>query len=78
MSGDILVVTALVLLLPAIFLVVLLVAPLPLAGLARLAVFCALFLSVAGKGGILNVVNNTGGSSTIANPDKPVTVVSYP
>jgi hypothetical protein len=46
MSGDILVVTALVLLLPAIFLVVLLVAPLPLAGLARLAVFCALFLSV--------------------------------
>ena len=37
-----------------------------------------IFLSVAGKGGILNVVNNTGGSSTIANPDKPVTVVSYP
>jgi hypothetical protein len=31
-----------------------------------------------GKGGILNVVNDTGGSSTIANPDKPVTVVSYP
>ncbi|HEX2910151.1 MAG TPA: adenylyl cyclase [Chloroflexia bacterium] len=31
-----------------------------------------------GKGGILNVVNNTGGSSTIANPDVPVTVVSYP
>ena len=31
-----------------------------------------------GKGGILNVVNNTGGSSTIANPDTPVTVVSYP
>lgn len=31
-----------------------------------------------GKGGILNVVNNTGGSSTIANPDIPVTVVSYP
>jgi hypothetical protein len=32
----------------------------------------------AGKGGILNVVNNTGGPSTIANPDVPVTVVSYP
>jgi hypothetical protein len=32
----------------------------------------------AGKGGILNVVNGTGGSSTIANPDVPVTVVSYP
>ncbi|HZO71331.1 MAG TPA: adenylyl cyclase [Ktedonobacteraceae bacterium] len=37
-----------------------------------------IFLSTAGKGGILNVVNNTGGSSTIANPDVPVTVVSYP
>jgi hypothetical protein len=31
-----------------------------------------------GKGGILNVVNDTGGSSTSANPDVPVTVVSYP
>jgi len=31
-----------------------------------------------GMGGILNVVNDTGGSSTIANPDVPVTVVSYP
>jgi hypothetical protein len=31
-----------------------------------------------GKGGILNVVDDTGGSSTIANPDVPVTVVSYP
>jgi hypothetical protein len=31
-----------------------------------------------GSGGILNVVNDTGGSSTIANPDVPVTVVSYP
>jgi hypothetical protein len=37
-----------------------------------------IFLSKAGSGGIQNVVNNTGGSSTIANPDKPVTVVSYP
>jgi hypothetical protein len=33
---------------------------------------------VHGKGGILNVVNGTGGSSTVANPDSPVTVVSYP
>ena len=31
-----------------------------------------------GSGGILHVVNDTGGSSTIANPDVPVTVVSYP
>ena len=31
-----------------------------------------------GKGGILNVVNDTGGPSTIANPDVPVTVVGYP
>jgi hypothetical protein len=37
-----------------------------------------IFLSTSGSGGILNVVNNTGGSSTIANPDTPVTVVSYP
>jgi hypothetical protein len=33
---------------------------------------------VHGSGGILNVVNDTGGSSTAANPDVPVTVVSYP
>jgi hypothetical protein len=32
----------------------------------------------AGSGGILNVINDTGGSSTKANPDVPVTVVSYP
>jgi hypothetical protein len=31
-----------------------------------------------GSGGIRNVVNDTGGSSTIANPDVAVTVVSYP
>ena len=31
-----------------------------------------------GKGGIRNVINNTGGSSTVANPDVPVTVVDYP
>jgi hypothetical protein len=33
---------------------------------------------VHGSGGILNVVNDTGGSSTAANPDVPVTVVNYP
>jgi hypothetical protein len=33
---------------------------------------------VNGSGGILHVVNESGGSSTIANPDTPVTVVSYP
>lgn len=37
-----------------------------------------IFLSTGGFGGIENVINNTGGSSTIANPDTPVTVVSYP
>jgi len=37
-----------------------------------------IFLSTSGAGGILNVVNNTGGSSTIANPDVVVPVVSYP
>lgn len=37
-----------------------------------------IFLSSAGSGGILNVIDNTGGSSTIANPDTPVTVVSFP
>jgi hypothetical protein len=37
-----------------------------------------IFLSTAGSGGILNVVNDTGGPSTITNPDIPVTVVSYP
>lgn len=31
-----------------------------------------------GKGGILNVANDTGGPSTIANPDTPVTVVDHP
>jgi hypothetical protein len=31
-----------------------------------------------GLGGILNVVNDTGGPSTVANPDVPVTVVNYP
>jgi hypothetical protein len=37
-----------------------------------------IFLSTAGFGGIEEVINGTGGSSTIANPDTPVDVVSYP
>ncbi|HEY0934220.1 MAG TPA: hypothetical protein VGD91_10810, partial [Trebonia sp.] len=35
------------------------------------------FLSTAGSGGIIHVVNGTGGSSTAANPDTAVDVVSY-
>jgi hypothetical protein len=31
-----------------------------------------------GSGGIRHVVNDVGGSSTVANPDVPVTVVDYP
>ncbi|HVU67311.1 MAG TPA: malectin domain-containing carbohydrate-binding protein, partial [Ktedonobacteraceae bacterium] len=37
-----------------------------------------IFLSTSGAGGIQNVINNTGGSSTAANPDVAVTVTSYP
>jgi hypothetical protein len=37
-----------------------------------------IFLSTAGFGAIQSVINGVGGSSTIANPDTPVTVVSYP
>ena len=37
-----------------------------------------IFLSAASSGGILNVIDNTGGSSTKANPDAPVTVVAFP
>ena len=37
-----------------------------------------IFLSAAGSGGISHVVNGTGRSSTAANPDTPVDVVSYP
>jgi hypothetical protein len=35
------------------------------------------FLSAAGSGGINHVVNGTGRSSTAANPDAPVDVVTY-
>ena len=36
------------------------------------------FLNPASSGGILNVVNDTGGASTAANADVPVTVTRYP
>jgi hypothetical protein len=45
----------------------------------RLHNLLTIFLDPAnGRGGIRNVVNGVGGSSTIANPDVPVTVVDYP
>jgi hypothetical protein len=45
----------------------------------RLHNLLTIFLDPAnGKGGIRNVVNGVGGSSTIANPDVPVTVVDFP
>jgi hypothetical protein len=45
----------------------------------RLHDLLTIFLDPAnGKGGIRHVVNDTGGSSTIANPDVPVTVTDYP
>jgi hypothetical protein len=31
-----------------------------------------------GQGGILSVIDGVGGSSTAANADQPVDVVSYP
>jgi len=37
-----------------------------------------IFLNANAAGGIQNVVNTVGGSSTVANPDTPVTVNSYP
>ncbi len=37
-----------------------------------------IFLNKAGSGGINSVINGVGGSSTAANPDTPVDVLSYP
>jgi hypothetical protein len=38
-----------------------------------------IFLNASGGfGGVDHVVNDVGGSSTIANPDTPFDVVSYP
>jgi hypothetical protein len=36
------------------------------------------FLNKTASGGILSVINGVGGSSTVANPDTPVDVASYP
>jgi hypothetical protein len=45
----------------------------------RLHDLLTIFLDAStGKGGIRHVVNGVGGSSTIANPDAPVTVVDFP
>jgi len=45
----------------------------------RLHDLLTIFLDATnGSGGIRHVVNDAGGSSTIANPDVPVTVVDYP
>ena len=45
---------------------------------ASLSDLLTIFLNTSASGGILNVINGKGGSSTGANPDTPVTVVSYP
>lgn len=37
-----------------------------------------IFLSIQGDGGINSVINGVSGSSTAANPDTPVDVISYP
>jgi hypothetical protein len=37
-----------------------------------------IFLSTAGSGGIDHVVNGTGAATTIANPDTPADVTTYP
>ncbi len=37
-----------------------------------------IFLNKSASGGILSVINGVGGSSTVANPDAPVDVLSYP
>ncbi len=41
-------------------------------------VFTIFLNSTSGYGGITNVIDNTGGSSTVANPDTPVAVLSFP
>ena len=53
-------------------------ASLPSSGLSMNDLLTVFLNASQGKGGILNVINNTGGSSTAANPDVPVTVVHYP
>jgi len=51
----------------------------PTRGGVRMHDMLTIFLDPSkGKGGIRNVINGIGGSSTIANADVPVTVVDYP
>ena len=51
----------------------------PVTSGVRMHDMLTIFLDAStGKGGITHVINDTGGSSTIANPDVPVTVVDYP
>ncbi|MFZ0380886.1 MAG: coagulation factor 5/8 type domain-containing protein [Solirubrobacteraceae bacterium] len=44
----------------------------------RFADLLTIFLNKSASGGILHVINGMGGSSTVANPDTPVVVSSYP
>jgi hypothetical protein len=41
-------------------------------------IFTIFLNATTGSGGIESVINGTGGSSTVVNPDTPVDVVSYP
>ena len=53
-------------------------ASMPSSGLSMNDLLTVFLNATQGKGGILNVIDNTGGSSTAANQDVPVTVVHYP
>ena len=51
----------------------------PTAGGTSMHDLLTIFLdATTGKGGIRNVINDNGGSSTIATPDVPVTLMNYP
>jgi hypothetical protein len=50
----------------------------PTSGVEFHDIFTIFLNATGGSGGILHVINGTGGSSTAANPDTPVDVVSYP
>ena len=41
-------------------------------------IFTIFLNATTGSGGIDSVINGTGGSSTVANADTPVDVLSYP
>ncbi|HMC72271.1 MAG TPA: hypothetical protein VKJ07_24145, partial [Mycobacteriales bacterium] len=50
----------------------------PTSGVQFHDIFTIFLDATNGSGGILSVINGQGGSSTAANPDTPVDVVSYP